>query len=194
MNRKPEISAKSTANKTTASKSTATEWRGRRALPKLSDEQRAYIIRRLAADHSPTVIQREVRERFGIALRFSAITYYDPPRVPTPKKRWTPLFHAARRARTADQAALTGEARQIERLARRIVEVLEGRVLDGFDVARAVAITEEDRLRALKVFVARLAVSNPAGLAEIRRALDAPGPHGAAAAATREPGEARHAA
>jgi hypothetical protein len=193
MNRKPEISAKSTANKTTASKSTATEWRGRRALPKLSDEQRAYIIRRLAADHSPTVIQREVRERFGIALRFSAITYYDPTRVPTPKKRWTPLFHAARRARTADQAALTGEARQIERLARRIVEVLEGRVLDGFDVAHAVALTEEDRLRALKVFAARLAVSNPAGLAEIRRALDAPGPDDAAAA-TREPCEARHAA
>ena len=179
MNREPKI----TANKTTR----ATEWRGRRALPKLSDEQRAYIIRRLAADASPAAIRREVRERFGIALRISAIAYYDPTRVPTPKKRWAPPFHAARMARTADQTALMGEARQIERLARRIVEVLEGRVLDGFDVARAVAITDEDRLRALRVFVARLAVSNPAGVAEIRCALQVP--------ATREPPrEARHAA
>ena len=121
---------------------------------------------------SPTAIQRDVRERFGIALGFSAIRYYDPTRVPTPKKRWAPIFHAARKERTADQAELTGEARQIARLARRIVEVLEGRVLDGFDAAHAVAITDEDRLRALKVFVARLAVGDPAGLAEIRRALE----------------------
>ena len=159
--------------------------RGRRVLPKLSDAQREYIIRRLAAHDFPTAIQRDVRERFGIALRRESIAYYDPTRVRTPKKRWAPLFHAARRERTADQAELIGEARQIERLARRIVEVLEHRVLDGFDAARAVAITDEDRLRALQGFVAKLAVTNPAGLAEIRRALDAPGPHGAAAPAGR---------
>ena len=185
MNRKP---------KTIAKEPRATEWHGRRALPKLSDEQRAYIIRRLAAGESPSAIQRDVRERFGIALRFSAITYYDPTRVPTPKKRWAAVFHAARKARTAARAELTGEARQIERLARRIVEVLEHRVVDGFDAAHAVAITDEDRLRALNGFVAKLAVTNPAGLAEIRRALDAPGPHGVAADAAREPCEARHAA
>jgi hypothetical protein len=159
--------------------------RGRRVLPKLSDEQRAYIIRRLAGGDMPTAIQRDVRARFGIELSPQSIAYYDPTRVPTPKKRWAPLFHAARRERTADQTELMGEARQIERLARRIVEVLEHRVLDGFDAARAVAITDEDRLRALQGFVAKLAVTNPAGLAEIRRALDAPGPHDAAAPADR---------
>ena len=120
--------------------------RGRRVLPKLSDEQRAYIIRRLAGGDMPTAIQRDVRARFGIELSPQSIAYYDPTRVPTPKKRWAPLFHAARRERTADQTELMGEARQIERLARRIVEVLEHRVLDGFDAARAVAITDEDRL------------------------------------------------
>ena len=168
--------------------------RGRRVLPKLSDEQREYVIRRLAAGDTPTTIQRDVRARFGIEVCPQSIAYYDPTRVRTPKRRWAPLFHAARRERTRDRAELTGLARQIERQARRIVEVLEHRVLDGFDAARAVAITDEDRLRALQGFVAKLAVTDPAGLAEIRRALDAPGPHGAAAPATREPCEAGHAA
>ena len=167
--------------------------RGRRALPRLSDEQRAYIIRRLAADHSPTAIQRDVRARFGIALRYSSIEYYDPRRVRACGKRWAALFHTARKERTADRAELAGAARQIERLARRIVEVLEHRVVNGFDAAHAVAITDEDRLRALQGFVAKLAVTDPAGLAAIRRALDATAPDGAASAA-REPCEARHAA
>jgi hypothetical protein len=176
MNRKPA----------TANEARATEWHGRRALPKLSDTQREYIICRLAADASPSAIRREVRERFGIALRHAAIRYYDPTRVATPKKRWAPLFHAARKARAADRAELTGAARQIARLARRIVAVLEGCALDGFDATRATPITGADRLRALKVFVARMAVSNPAALAEIRRALEAPGTDGMAARATQE--------
>ena len=166
--------------------------RGRRVLPKLNDAQRAYIVRRLARDDLPTTIQRDVRERFGIDVRCELIKYYDPTRVRTPKKRWAPLFHAARRKRTADQSELTGKALEIGRLARRIVEVLEDRVLDGFDAAHARAITDEDRLRAIKGFVAKLAVTNPAGIAEIRAALDAPGPDARAAHAT--PCEACHAA
>ena len=178
MNRNPE---------TCANKRPAIKRRGRRVLPKLNDAQRAHIIRRLAAHDFPTAIQRDVRERFGIEISREAIASYDPTRVRTPKKRWAALFHAARRERTADQSELTGKALEIERLARRIVEVLEDRVLDGFDVAHAVAITDEDRLRAIKVFVAKLAVTNPVGLAEIRRALeDAPGPDGAAALVSHE--------
>src|SRR4051812_15461323 len=95
---------------TGANDAPAIKRRGRRVLPKLNDEQREYIIRRLAAHDFPTAIQRDVRERFGIEVSPQAIAYYDPTRLRTPKKRWAGLFHAARKERTADQCELTGKA------------------------------------------------------------------------------------
>ena len=74
-------------------------------------------------------------------------------------------------------ADLTVSVRQVERLARRIVEILERRILEGAGAAprrfvkKVGAITDDDRLRALMVFVARMRVTNPVGIAEIRRVL-----------------------
>jgi hypothetical protein len=148
---------------------------------RLSDEQRAWIVRRLAAYDSPTAIRRDVRERFGIAVSRQAIEQYDPTRDPKRGKRWAGLFYTVRKDRIGSQADMTTMARQVERLALRIVELLTSRILARPDAAGrgfAKAITDEDRLRAMAVFVAKLRITNPTGVAEIRRLLfDDPGPH-----------------
>jgi hypothetical protein len=119
----------------------------------LSDAQREWIVRRLAADDSPTAIQRDVRERFDIEISFQTITYYDPSRVPACGKRWAELFHTVRDDRIAGRAELTTMAGRVERLALRIVAILESRVVVGPEARGcakdAGAITHEDRLRAL---------------------------------------------
>src|SRR5678815_4855677 len=89
--------------------------------PKLSDAQRDYIVRRLAADDLPAAIRREVRQRFGIEISWQTITYYDPSRVPACGKRWAELYHTVRKERIAGRAELTSMAGRIERLALRIV-------------------------------------------------------------------------
>ena len=171
---------------------------------KLSDAQREYIVRRLAAYDSPTAIQRDVRTRYGIEVSSQAIEQYDPTRVPACGKRWAGLFYTVRKDRIASEADQITRARQVERLALRIVERLESRILEGPDAARGFAkepgaITDEDRLRALKVFVAKLRITNPAELAEIRRVLfDDSAPQGAevpafARTTRQQPGEASHA-
>jgi hypothetical protein len=188
-----------------ANNTPAVEKPARRVPPKLSDEQREYIVRRLAAYDSPTAIRRDVRERFGIAVSCPSIMQYDPTRDPRCAKRWADLFRTVRKDRIGSDPDQLIRARQVERLALRIVELLAGRILAGPDAsARAFAkdagaITDEDRLRALAVFVAKLEITDPAGVAEIRRLLfDEPGPHGAetlgSAPGTRQPpGGAPHA-
>ena len=143
----------------------------------LSDAQREWIVRRLAASGAPSAIRREVRERFGIEASRQTIWRYGPSRNLQCPKRWAALFCTTRREHDAGTADLTASVRQVERLARRIVEILERRILAGPGAAprrgvrNAGPITDDDRLRALMVFVARMRVTNPAGVAEIRRAL-----------------------
>ena len=164
----------------------AIEKRTRRKEPsRLNDEQRAWIVRRLAAYDSPTTIRRDVRERFGIAVSRQAIEQYDPTRDCKRGKRWADLFYTVRKDRIGSEADQITRARQIERVVLRIVELLESRILTGAaprGFAKDVfAITDEDRLHALRVFVAKLRITNPAGLAEIWRVLS-DAPHGGRAA------------
>ena len=146
-------------------------------VPKLGDAQREWIVRRLAVQDSPTAVRRDVRERFGIAVSRRAIAHYDPTRDPQRSKRWVDLFCTVRRDHAGSSADLTAGARQVERVVLRIVETLERRILEGAGAAapgcakHAGAITDEDRLRALMAFVAKLRVTDPAGAAEIRRTL-----------------------
>ena len=144
---------------------------------KLSNAQREWIVRRLAARDSPSAIRSGVRERFGIEISRQTIESYDPTRNPQCGRRWTALYRDVRKDHGACHADLTAGARQVERVAQRIVVTLERRILAGPGstargcVKKAGAITDEDRLRALTGFVARLRVTDPAGAAEIRRAL-----------------------
>ena len=75
------------------------------------------------------------------------------------------------------RADLIAAARQVVRLALRIVQMLERRILagPGAEVRRGIMkagrITDEDRLRAMTVFVARMRVSNPDAVDALRRVL-----------------------
>ena len=159
-----------------ASKAPASAQRTR-VSPKLDDAQREWIVRRLAAHESPTAIRRDLRERFGIAVSLQAIAHYDPTRHRQHGRRWADLFVAVRKDHMGSTADLTAGARQVERVALRIVEILERRLLEGRGgaargcVKAAGAITDEDRLHALMGFVARLRITDPAAAAGIRRLL-----------------------
>ena len=151
---------------------------------KLTDEQREYIVRRLAAYERPSRIRREVRERFSIEISPTAIDHYDPTRRAKCGKQWADLFYAARRAHAGSRSDEATRSRKVERLVLRTVEILADRILTGVQAeaqgADADEITDEDRLRALVAFVEKLKITNPPGVAEIRRALfDDPGAQGA---------------
>jgi len=158
----------------------------RREPPKLNDEQREYIVRRLAAYERPGKVRREVRERFGIEVSHAGIDYYDPTRSAACGKQWADLFHTARRAHIGSQSDPAARNRKVERLVLRTVEIVADRILSGVQAEALGAtdadeITDEDRLRALVAFVEKLKITNPPGVAEIRRALfDDLGRHGGA--------------
>ena len=156
----------------------------RREGPKLNDEHREYIVRRLAAYVRPHKVRREVRERFGIALSRPAIDHYDPTLSAACGKQWADLFYTVRRAQIGGEPDQATRSRKVERLVLRTVEILANRILNGVQAEAqnfatdAGEITDEDRLRALVAFIERLKITNPPGVAEIRRALfDDLGPH-----------------
>ena len=166
-----------------AARETATEPKARHARAygkepsKLTDEQREYIVRRLAAYEQPSRIRHEVRERFGIEMSPTAIDHYDPTRRAKCGKRWADLFYAARRAHAGSESEAAGRSRKVERMVLRTVEILADRILNGVLTEAehfstdAGEITDEDRLRALLAFIERLKISHHPGIAEIRRAL-----------------------
>ena len=145
--------------------------------PKLTDEQREYIVRRLAAYERPSRIRREVRERFGIEISPTAIDHYDPTRRAKCSKHWADLFYAARRAHAGSRSDEATRSRKVERMVLRTVEIVAERILNGVlteaehFATDAGEITDEDRLRALLAFIERLKISHHPGIAEIRRAL-----------------------
>ena len=158
----------------------------RKEPPKLNDEQRAYIVRRLAAYERPSRIMREVRERFGIEITHAGIDYYDPTRSAMCGKQWAELFYTVRRAHVGGQSDQASRSRKVERLVLRTVEILADRILDGVlaeaqhFASDAGEITDEDRLRALLAFIERLKIGDHPGIAEIRRVLfEDIEPHGA---------------
>jgi hypothetical protein len=147
---------------------------------KLNDEQREYVVRRLAVYDGPTAIARDVRERFGIDISHQAIAFYDPTRVPACPKQWADLFFAVRRTFIESRAARSIRIRTLEndqrdRMVLRAAETIADRILKGGPVQGCnkppERVTDEDRLRALIAFANALKVSNPEGYAALRAAL-----------------------
>ena len=143
---------------------------------KLNDAQREYIVRRLAAYERPCRIRREVRERFGIEVSQTAIQHYDPTRSAACGREWADLFYAARRAYVGEQSGQTSKDRKVERVVLRAIEIVTERILRGVQAEAQVGaegdeITDDDRLRALIAFIEQLKITNPQGIAHIRRAL-----------------------
>ena len=153
--------------------------------PKLDDEMREYIVRRLAAYERPIRLRREMRERFGIELSHGSIEFYDPTRNAGCSKRWADLFYTVRKAHIGGQSDQATKSRKVERLVLRTVEILADRILNGVlaeaqgFATDAGEITDADRLRALVAFIEKLKITYPPGVAEIRRVLfNDLGPHG----------------
>jgi len=169
-----------------------------RRIIRLTDEQRKYVVRRLAAGDGPTNIARDMQQRFGIQIRRQAIAHYDPRREPHCARQWAEEFGAARRSIAAVQTGRATKIARIDRLVLEAIELVVDRILKGVDAEgrkmfakRPQDITDNDRIRALVAFMRKLKATDPDGYAEVRGALlagDEAAPSGAAAA----PGEARH--
>jgi hypothetical protein len=184
--------------------------RARRTQHKLTEAQKDYVIRRLAAYDSPGEIQRDLHEKLGVEITRQGIEQYDPTRSPACGKESAELFFSARGAllQQSEPPVTTrkDEIRRRERIVLRAIETLADRILKSIDAGtrdvfakRADRISDDDRLRALQDFATRLKTTNPAGFAALRTALldepqPAPGDAApAASAAQDDPDEAQHA-
>jgi len=63
---------------------------------RLTDEQKEYVVRRLAALDGASAVQKGLWEAFGVEMSCQAIQFYDPTRGAKAKResRWTKLFRA----------------------------------------------------------------------------------------------------
>jgi hypothetical protein len=152
---------------------------GRRRIIKLTDEQRQYVVRRLAADDLPSDVAKDMQRRFGIAITRQAIEYYDPTRRGKQTgQKWARRFAAARGSFQAAQPAKPITLNRIEKLIMQTIEMIADRIYKGVDAEgrkmlakRPQDITDNDRLRALAAFMRRIKETDPAGYAEIRSVL-----------------------
>ena len=105
----------------------------RRRQIKLNDEQRQYVVRRLAAGDGPARIARDMQTRFGVKMSRQGIAHYDPTREPDCPQDWAQEFVAARRALAVAQSNKTVKFARTERLVLQAIETLTDRILKGVD-------------------------------------------------------------
>ncbi len=83
--------------------------------PRLSDEIKAFIVKRLACYETPSRVAAAVRINFGIDVDRRRIFDYDPKGTRPPAQRWIDL-HAATRARFLQETSDIGIAQKVIRL------------------------------------------------------------------------------
>jgi hypothetical protein len=76
---------------------------------KLTDEQKTYVVKRLAAYDRPAAIAHDLQEAYGVTISPQAIEHYDPERPAGHDlaPRWRDEFHAARKAFRAEMADIS---------------------------------------------------------------------------------------
>ena len=142
---------------------------------RLNDEQRRYVVRRLAAGDGLAKIVRDVQARFGIRMSRQGIAYYDPTREAQCGAQWQREYNAASRSLAVAQSHKSIKFARTERLLLQALETLADRILKGVDsegrkmfAKRPEDISDNDRIRALVAFVRKLKATDPAGYAAIR--------------------------
>jgi hypothetical protein len=109
---------------------------------KLTDAQKAYVVRRLAAYESPTAIARDLERDFGVTIGHQAVGRYNPALGSRLAQRWKDLFaqaRAAHRAATA-KAGVTGKAAAIRARERMALAAWgAGRFKHASDILDAIA-------------------------------------------------------
>jgi hypothetical protein len=86
---------------------------------KLTDEQKTFVVQRLACFDSPALVVRALKEEFGATLTAQAVECYDPTKRAGRNlaKRWKTIFEVTRNRFLADTASI-GVAHPAVRLAR----------------------------------------------------------------------------
>jgi hypothetical protein len=99
---------------------------------KLTDQQRIYVVRRLAAFDKPRAIARDMKQKFGITVSHQLVESYHPGRAAGRRlaPRWKALFAQAR-AEFLESAAETGTMHMAVRVAWR-----EGIANDAWDAGQ----------------------------------------------------------
>jgi hypothetical protein len=139
---------------------------------KLTDEQKEYVVERLAAFDSPAEIAKDLLQDFDVAITRQSIEFYDPTKVNGRNcpERWKALFFARRqeiidgnarlgavhqmvRIRWLERMATAAMAQGNHAIAVRILERIHKEV--GAGVAKRAAQALSDRERAL-AFIAYL--------------------------------------
>jgi hypothetical protein len=85
---------------------------------KLTDEQKIYVVERLAAYDGLTAIARGLKEKFGITISPTGVSHYNPERSLDLAQRWKDLFAETRKA-YIDSTADIGFTNKPARLRRR---------------------------------------------------------------------------
>jgi hypothetical protein len=103
---------------------------------KLTDEQKTYVVTRLATYHSPTAIARDLKELFGVTITVQSVDYYHPQRATSGMlaQRWKDLFWETRKAYLAG-CAQAGTVEQMVRIQLREDMVLMARDAGQYRVA-----------------------------------------------------------
>jgi hypothetical protein len=67
---------------------------------KLTEEQKEYVVHRLAAFDTPSAVQRGLAEEFGVVVARASVQFYDPTKRASRRlhEKWKSLFHATREA------------------------------------------------------------------------------------------------
>ena len=84
-------------------------------MPKLNDEIKEFIVKRIACYETPSRIAAAVKTHFGIAIDRRRVFEYNPAGSRPPAQRWIDL-HAATRARFLRDVAEIGVAQKVIRL------------------------------------------------------------------------------
>ena len=67
---------------------------------KLTENEKEYVVHRLAAYDSPSAVQKGLSEEFGVKIARQSLLFYDPTKRASRRLRekWKSLFHATREA------------------------------------------------------------------------------------------------
>ena len=73
---------------------------------KLTDEQRTYVVMRLATYDKPFEVLQGLKEKFGVTIVFQTVEHYHPERAASRHlaQRWKDLFWATRKAYLTNNA------------------------------------------------------------------------------------------
>jgi hypothetical protein len=111
---------------------------------RLTDTQRAYVVKRLAAYDTLLSIVRGLKDEFGITIAFQSVAHYNAARPPDAKlaQRWKDLFWKTRKAfiaGTADTGFTDKPARIRQREAMMHAEWAAGRHKHANEILDSIA-------------------------------------------------------